>query len=349
MQQQEKAINARLARDFVIALPHELSIEQNRWLLQNWIKENVTRKGLIADVSMHAPHEHGDDRNVHAHLMITTRKLGAQGQWAKTKERELDHVDTLEKWRASWEKLGNDMLKRHGFEPMLDRRTLIAQDIDREPQIHVGKVAAEMTRNGVLSERGVVLLEIDARNRQREKEKAQELHEERHAVRAIQELYGPTPASGPGYVSAIDRIREEEREQDRQQRHRDHARRGLLAALWNLTRTMGHTLSHIVLGADRVELMQGRRLADHDRERRKEMDDKPTLDNDQKRLHELASRAAQTTELAKAKTEPEHTKPEAAIDRVRRELRERHGKELRDLLKRHDHDKTLDGPELEGP
>ena len=56
-----------------VALPIELTVEQNRWLLQDFVKENFMHKGYVADVTIRAPHKHGDERNVHAHILVTTR------------------------------------------------------------------------------------------------------------------------------------------------------------------------------------------------------------------------------------------------------------------------------------
>jgi MobA/MobL family len=50
----EKHRRAILAREFVIALPHELTLEQSRRAVQDWVRDNFTRKGLIADVTIHA-------------------------------------------------------------------------------------------------------------------------------------------------------------------------------------------------------------------------------------------------------------------------------------------------------
>jgi MobA/MobL family len=59
----ERHRRALLAREFNIALPHELTLEQNRHALQNWIRDNFTRKGLIADAVIHAPGNDGDARD----------------------------------------------------------------------------------------------------------------------------------------------------------------------------------------------------------------------------------------------------------------------------------------------
>jgi len=173
----EKRADAQLARDFTIALPHELTVDQNRWLLQDFIKENFTRKGYAADLAIHHAHEGGDDRNVHAHLMVTMRTIGPDG-FAKTKDRSQNSREQLGAWRESWAKHVNRQLERHGIEARVDHRSLADQGIEREPEIHLGKAASAMERQGKASERGEINREIRERNRA--------LAAERAAERAIQ-------------------------------------------------------------------------------------------------------------------------------------------------------------------
>ena len=169
----EKHRRAELAREFVIALPHELTLEQGRYAVQDWVRENFTRKGLIADVTIHAPGREGDERNVHAHIMVVTRKLDGT-EFIRTKERFETYSEKaeakkaeLETLRESWARIGNRHLERHGFEASLDHRTLEAQGIEREPTIHMGKAATAIEREGTASELGDVNREIAADNDRR--------------------------------------------------------------------------------------------------------------------------------------------------------------------------------------
>jgi hypothetical protein len=166
----EKHRRALLAREFNIALPHELTLEQNRYALQDWIRDNFTRKGLIADAVIHAPSQDGDQRNVHAHVMVVTRKLDGS-EFARTKERFETYTEKdaarkaeLETLRESWERIGNRHLERHGHAPTLDRRSLLEQGIEREPTVHLGKAATAIERGGQASELGELNREITARN-----------------------------------------------------------------------------------------------------------------------------------------------------------------------------------------
>ena len=199
----EKHRRAELAREFVIALPHELTLEQGRYAIQDFVRDNFTRKGLIADVTIHAPGREGDDRNIHAHIMVVMRKLDGS-EFIRTKERydtfsEKDAAKKadLEGLRESWARIGNRHLERHGFEPTLDHRTLEAQGIEREPTVHMGKSATAIERDGKPSELGGVNREIAAENERRVIDLAAEraMREARAAARGQVDDIRPATAS----------------------------------------------------------------------------------------------------------------------------------------------------------
>ena len=163
----ENRKDSQIARNFIVALPHELTDEQRRFAIQDFVKENFTRKGYAADLNIHAPDKDGDDRNYHAHILVTDRKLEPDGFAASKSERqqtETQRKEELEHLRQSWEKIGNRHLERWGHEPTLDRRTLEAQGIDREPTIHKGVDVTAMERRGVETDRGNEAQQIEARN-----------------------------------------------------------------------------------------------------------------------------------------------------------------------------------------
>lgn len=163
----EKRKDATIARNYLIALPHELTDEQRRYAVQDFIKENFTRKGYVADCAIHAPDKNGDDRNYHAHILVTDRRLEADGFAADKTERQgtkKERADKLEIEKISWEKIGNRHLERHGFEPTLDHRSLEAQGLDRAPTLHRGVDVTAMERRGIETDRGDEGRQIEARN-----------------------------------------------------------------------------------------------------------------------------------------------------------------------------------------
>ncbi|NCB30942.1 MAG: hypothetical protein EOM66_05980 [Clostridia bacterium] len=171
----EKRKDAQLALPIELSLAHELTLEQNRWMLQDFVRENFTRQGYAAIASIHEPPQHGDERNIHAHVLVSLRKIDEDGFSPTKKEQQeffLSKTERTEALRQSWEKYLKHHLKRHGFENEAEAvscKSLEAQGIDREPTKHLGPVAAHMERNGDQSERGDINRDIEARNRDRER------------------------------------------------------------------------------------------------------------------------------------------------------------------------------------
>ena len=80
----EAAKDSRLAREFVVALPIELSREQQIELLQDFIREQFVSDGMCADAAIHDT----DGHNPHAHILLTVRPLDEQGKWQYKTEKE---------------------------------------------------------------------------------------------------------------------------------------------------------------------------------------------------------------------------------------------------------------------
>ena len=161
-----------------IALPHELTAEQNRYALQDFIRDNFTRHGYAVDLNIHGPDRDGDQRNIHAHLLITMRTLNEKG--FSPVKLQMDRTELskwVTHWRKGWEKTANRHLERHGHEARIDHRSLEAQGIDREASQHVGPKATQMERKGKASERGNENRATTTRNRRR-CERLGELHRE---------------------------------------------------------------------------------------------------------------------------------------------------------------------------
>ena len=80
----ETAKDSRLAREFVVALPIELSREEQVELLQEFIREQFVSDGMCADAAIHDT----DGHNPHAHILLTVRPLDGQGHWQYKTEKE---------------------------------------------------------------------------------------------------------------------------------------------------------------------------------------------------------------------------------------------------------------------
>ena len=156
----ERRKDARPAREVLLALPHELSFDQRRELVRAFAQEHLVGRGMIADIAMHTPDTAGDQRNFHAHIMITTREVGQAGFGMKG--RAWDSPQAVRAFREDWERVLNHHLERalgEEFKPVT-AKSLREQGLDREPEVHLGPRASDMERRGLRSERGDINREI---------------------------------------------------------------------------------------------------------------------------------------------------------------------------------------------
>ena len=150
----EKRKDACVAREYEVALPSELPPEERRRLAVDFAKAMANREGCAVDVCIHAPGRGGDNRNHHAHLLRTTRKVEDEGLGEKldTEKAGRNRKEDLEDVRAQWAELVNERLRQHGVNERIDHRSLEAQGIDRAPTQHMGPSVSGMVRRGADSE-----------------------------------------------------------------------------------------------------------------------------------------------------------------------------------------------------
>lgn len=117
----EKRKDARLAKEFKIALPAELAPEQNIELTAAFVLEHFTKQGIIADVVIHDINGH----NPHIHIMGTTREVLSTGFGKKI--REWDKPETLDIWRKGWQNICNGFLELYGHDERVDHRSIRVQ------------------------------------------------------------------------------------------------------------------------------------------------------------------------------------------------------------------------------
>lgn len=159
----ETRINARVAREYLVALPVELDPAQRLALVRGFSRELTERYRFALDLAVHAPRDFpgSDPRNFHAHLLATTREITAQGLAAKTslelndaKRHALGLAPVIHELlyvRERWATVTNEALRDAHIDARVDHRTLAAQGIDREPYPHIPRAAFEMERQGYRS------------------------------------------------------------------------------------------------------------------------------------------------------------------------------------------------------
>ena len=175
----ETRSNSRLARETQIALPRELDRDAQLALVREFVAEQMVGRGMVADFAIHDVRARDGGRNVHAHVMTTTRAIDPTrplGFGAKV--REWDDRGLVVEWREAWAEHVNRALELAAVDERVDHRTLEAQrqeaaaagdfakaaELDREPEPKVGFEAWALERDGIRTDRGDLLREVQERN-----------------------------------------------------------------------------------------------------------------------------------------------------------------------------------------
>ena len=163
----EKRKDAQLSREVRFALPHELTDEQRLELVRDYAKEAFVDRGMVADIAIHAPSKDGDERNHHAHIMLTMRALTAEG--FGNKDRSWNDDALLQEWRRELADHTNRILEREGFPDRVTEKSFGEVGIDKEATFHLGPTASALERQGIASDIGDENRAIADRNAERER------------------------------------------------------------------------------------------------------------------------------------------------------------------------------------
>ena len=136
----ERRQNSTVAREFVVALPAELTPLARQALTLQLAGELAARHQCAVDVAIHRPRRAGDTRNHHAHLLCSTRRLNAAGFHVKTRELDDRRSGEVAYWRQRWAMLLNAALACADVPARVDPRSLKAQGIARTPTVKRGVV-----------------------------------------------------------------------------------------------------------------------------------------------------------------------------------------------------------------
>ena len=180
--------NSQLARRLKIALPVELSMEDNIALAREYCEKEFASKGMIVDLAVHDPEP--PNHNPHFHVLLTMRPLDEKGNWApkarkeyvldkdgnrirgpngKYKVRKIPTVDwnargNAEIWRHDWENLQNQYLERAGRVERVCMKSYERQGFDTIPTVHMGPAVMALERKGIRTDVGNLNREIRAVN-----------------------------------------------------------------------------------------------------------------------------------------------------------------------------------------
>ena len=182
----EKQSNARLAREWELAIPNELNLERAKILTREFA-QSLADEGMCVDLNIH-----WKSGNHHAHILGTTRPIKKNGEWGDKEKKgyaldengnkipvideqtgkqkigargrkiwkrqtieanDWNKQEKVKEWRERWEEMANKALENAGYDERIDHRSHEEQEKEEIPTIHEGYAAREMEKRGQISER----------------------------------------------------------------------------------------------------------------------------------------------------------------------------------------------------
>ncbi|MCQ9197160.1 MobQ family relaxase [Pediococcus pentosaceus] len=161
VERKDRRANSRYAKEFNVALPVELSEDEQKELLTKYVQENFVDEGMVADVAIHRDHPD----NPHAHVMLTNRPFNPDGTWGLKSKREnildengnktytgnsrfprsrkvwlvdWDKKEKITEWRHNWAASVNQVLEQKNIPDRISEKSFIEQEIDDTPTQHEG-------------------------------------------------------------------------------------------------------------------------------------------------------------------------------------------------------------------
>ncbi|EGP4751475.1 MobA/MobL family protein [Enterococcus faecium] len=173
MELAETSPNARLCREVNIALPVELSNEDQKELVTNYVQKMFVSKGMIADVAIHRD----DSNNPHAHIMLTLRKVDERGQISNKQKRipvldehgkqvynekghrktvsikttDWDKKELLLEARKEWANMTNNLLRKRGIDEQITEKSHKELGKKELPTIHEGVLSRKLEERGIVT------------------------------------------------------------------------------------------------------------------------------------------------------------------------------------------------------
>jgi len=196
----ERRADAQFMREMDLALPVELSREQNIALARAFVAQQILPRGMVADWAYH-----DSPGNPHIHLMTTLRPLAADGFGpkriavldekgnpvrVKSKLHRRGKIayrlwagdeKTLNEWREAWAVLQNQHLASHGLDIRIDHRSFDERGLELMPTSKIGVGAVHIAREAPASARQVELDRLRLFDEQRQ-ESAKRIERRPHII-----------------------------------------------------------------------------------------------------------------------------------------------------------------------
>lgn len=150
-----KRKDAVTARELRVALPAELPPHAQIRLAREISAALSQEYGVAVDVCVHEPSKDGDDRNTHAHILMSACTVSDDGKLG----RKCDALDPIhckrnglptaaEFIRPLWERLANAALADAGSDARIDHRSHAERGLAEVPGSHHGPAVTEILRSG---------------------------------------------------------------------------------------------------------------------------------------------------------------------------------------------------------
>lgn len=170
VERKDRRANSRYAKEFNVALPVELSEDEQKELLTKYVQENFVDEGMVADVAIHRDHPD----NPHAHVMLTNRPFNPDGTWGlKSKRKNIldengnktytgnsrfprsrkvwlvdwDKKEKINHWRHNWAVSVNQVLEQKNIPDRISEKSFEDQGINEVPTQHEGINSKRHERN----------------------------------------------------------------------------------------------------------------------------------------------------------------------------------------------------------
>ena len=145
----EKRRNARLALDIEMSLPIELTTNANLDLACSFAKRMFVDHGFVVDVCVHKLLE----KNPHCHMLIATRQIMPNGEFARVKDRSRRTKCWIVELRKAWADAVNQALQQAGHLQRISHMSNQDQQLEQLPTIHIGPCSAGSQNHGVILQR----------------------------------------------------------------------------------------------------------------------------------------------------------------------------------------------------
>ena len=159
----ETKATAQTARRIIMALPKELTQEQNIELIRNYCQMSFVDRGMIADFAVHderSINEQGEwNPKTRTEFILNENGERIQTANGKFKRRCIswdgwNDRGNCEIWRHEWEVMQNAALEKAGREERIDMRSFERQGIELAPTVHLGPAASALEKKGIHTELG---------------------------------------------------------------------------------------------------------------------------------------------------------------------------------------------------